>query len=109
MQFQPDEKQRWFELRAEALTRLRRTADALTCLREAVTACPPAAPMFSMQAALQRAELGEVPAALEELQSIRGQHPEMAKAIDRQVRRLQTQSCTLPSAWRFSGPSTSDH
>lgn len=109
MQFQPDEKQRWFELRAEALTRLRRTADALTCLREAVTACPPAAPMFSMQAALQRAELGEVPAALEELQSIRGQHPEMAKAIDRQVRRLQTQSCTLPSAWRFGGPSTSDH
>jgi len=106
-QFQPDEKQRWFELRSEALTRLRRTADALACLREAVIACPTAAPMFSMQAALQRAELGEVPAALEELQSIRGQHPEMAIAIDGQVRRLQTQSCTLPSAWRLGGPSTS--
>ncbi|MFN7733166.1 MAG: hypothetical protein ACK5OB_14815 [Pirellula sp.] len=106
-QFQPDEKQRWYELRSEALTRLRRTAEALACLLEAAIACPTAAPMFSMQAALQRAELGEVPAALQELQAIRGQHPEMAIAIDRQLRRLQTQSCTLPSAGRFGGPSKS--
>lgn len=104
-QFQPDEKQRWFELRSEALTRLRRTADALACLREAAIACPTAAPMFSVQAALQLAELGEVPAAMEELQSLRAAHPNMATAIDRQMRRLQTQSCTLPSAWRFGGPS----
>jgi tetratricopeptide (TPR) repeat protein len=106
-QFQPDEKQRWFELRSEALTRLRRTAEALECLREAAIECPTAAPMFSMQAALQCAELGDVPAALEELRSIRVQHPDMAIAIDRQVRRLQTQSCTLPPAWRFGAPNTS--